>query len=99
MIFAKIILALARRAKIHQRGNTILCDGRDGKMQRWKACRSGEPRQKRRYSRPDRMRASAETANREECREIEETGKPWRMVGARREDKRAVLREVILEGS
>lgn len=61
--------------------------------------RSGEPKQKQRYSSPDRMRASAETANREECREIEETGKPWRMVGARREDKRAVLREVILEGS
>lgn len=37
MIFAKTTLALAKCAKIHQRGNTILCDGRDGKMQRWEA--------------------------------------------------------------
>lgn len=60
-----------------------------------KACRSGEPEQKQRDS-PDRMQASAETANREECREIEETGKPWRMawrmVGTVREDKRRATR-------
>lgn len=66
-----------------------------------KACRSGEPEQKQRDS-PGRMQASAETANREECREIEETGKPWRMAGGwleRRERISGVLREVILEGS
>jgi hypothetical protein len=47
-------------------------------------------------------RTSAETANREECREIEETGKPWRMAEERpkqREDKRRYWGEVIPEGS
>lgn len=88
---------LAKRAKIHQRGITLWRAENPAR----KACRSGEPEQKQRDS-PDRMRASAATANREECREIEETGKPWRMVGGwleRRERISGALREVILERS
>lgn len=91
----------------------LLCDGRNnGKVRARKACRSGEPQQKQR-GKVWGARTSAETANREECREIEETGKPWRMAGERpawrgaaeraaaREDKRrGVTRgEVIPAGS
>jgi hypothetical protein len=74
-----------REAKIHQRGITSWRT-RKGNAARG---RRAVPAQKQRKS-PGESSEYGSTANHEECREIEETGKAWRMAGGwleQREDK------------